>query len=91
MHVDGDLVVISLSVLTMVGMVTIGPLGRALADRLRGRMSAGSTQEIEERLDDVAAQLHETQRQMGEIVERQDFTERLLTQARERGLLEAPK
>ncbi len=77
-------------------MVTLGavgvvfsPIGRALAERLRGRHRDPGldTGEIEALRDELAA-IH---RQVDELAERQDFTERMLAQARERGLLQAPK
>lgn len=91
MHIDGDLLIIGVTLVTMVGMVALGPIGRAVADRLRGRGAAGAIGGVQDQLDDVIARLDDLQRQVGEIGERQDFAERLLAQARERGLLEAPK
>jgi len=90
-HIDGDLLIIGVTLVTMVGMVALGPIGRAVADRLRGRGAAGAIGGMQDQLDDVIAKLDDLQRQVGEIGERQDFAERLLAQARERGLLEAPK
>ncbi len=72
------------------GLFVFGPVGRAIADRLRGR-SAGPSPALQEQLDEVVARLDEVQRQVGDLAERQDFTERMLTRARERGLLEGPK
>jgi hypothetical protein len=72
-------------------MVALGPIGRALADRLRGRIQPAALLDIEERLDDVSAQVQAVHRQLGEMVERQEFSERLLSRAGERGILEAPK
>ena len=69
--------------------VAFSPLGRALAERIRGRPRdpALDTGEVEA-LRDELAMIH---RQVDELAERQDFTERLLAQAREKGLLQAPK
>lgn len=91
MHFDGDVVVAAITLITMVGMVALGPLGRALADRLRGKGSTAALMDLEERLDEISGQTQAVQRQLGEIVERQDFTERLLSRAMDRGALEAPK
>jgi hypothetical protein len=87
MHIDGDLVVIAITVVTTVGMVALGPIGRALADRLRGRVAAGALDAIEERLDEISGQVLSVQRQVGDIIERQEFSERLLARARDRGML----
>ena len=89
MHFDGDLVVVAITLLTTVGMVTLGPIGRAVAERLHGKGASGALAEIEEWFDDQAQQITDVQRQLGEIVERQDFSERLLARAKDRGLLDA--
>jgi len=73
----------------LTAIVTLGPVGRAYAERLRGK-SAGSLPEVHEQLDAILSRLEDVQRQLGELGERQDFTERLLAQARERGLLAGP-
>jgi hypothetical protein len=73
----------------LTAIVTLGPVGRAYAERLRGK-SAGSLPEVHEQLDEILSRLEDVQRQLGELGERQDFTERLLAQARERGLLPGP-
>jgi hypothetical protein len=77
-------------------MATIGtvltafsPLGRALADRLRGRVQDRSLDSGE--LDALRDELAGLRQQVSELAERQDFAERLLSQAKERGLLNAPK
>jgi hypothetical protein len=69
------------------GMLILGPIGRAFADRLRGK--AAPAPMVQEQLDEVLARLEEMQHQLGEVVERQEFTERLLAQVRERGQLGA--
>jgi len=77
-------------------MVTLGsvgmafsPIGRALAERLRGRGRdrALDSGEVEAVRDELAS----VRQQLAELAERQDFTERLLAQVREKGLLQAPK
>lgn len=74
----------------IVGMIALGPIGRALADRLRGKGAGGSIAVLQEQLDEVLVRLDVVQRQLGEVADRQDFAERLLAQARERGLLPGP-
>jgi hypothetical protein len=75
----------------LTAIVTLGPVGRAFGDRLRGKGPAAPLGEVHEQLDEVLTRLEEVQKQLGDLAERQDFTERLLAQVRERGLLEAPK
>jgi len=71
---------------TIVWLVVRGPIGHALAEAMRRRSGAGDVDAVRDRLDEVVAQLDGVQRQLGDLAERQDFSERLLAQARERGL-----
>ena len=68
----------------MVAVVAFSPIGRAIADRLRGKH--GDTLPAEE-LDDLRAHLQSVQEQVSELAERQDFAERLLAQQREKGAI----
>lgn len=70
------------------GLLVFSPVGRALADRLRGR-SAAVPPALQDQLDEVLTRLEDVQRQLGDVAERQEFTERLLAQAREKGQLGA--
>jgi hypothetical protein len=73
----------------MLGIIFLGPVGRALADGLRhlfGVRRGQDTAEVEAMREEVAALQH----RVAELEERQDFAERLLAQARERGLLPGP-
>jgi len=71
-----------------IGLLAFSPIGRAFADRLRGR-SADVPPALQDQLDEVLTRLEDVQRQLGEVAERQEFTERLLAQAREKGQLGA--
>ena len=68
--------------------IAVGPIGRALADRLRqGKLprpeqSAGSSEVLREEVEQLRGQVED-------LHERLDFAERLLAQARERGQLGA--
>lgn len=66
----------------MVGLIAFSPIGRAIAARIRGPVE----QPLEE-LDELRDQLAGLSQQVAELAERQDFSERLLAQARERGVL----
>ena len=73
----------------ILGVTVLAPLARAFAERLRGksRDSALDSREVEALRDE----LYKLGQQVSELAERQDFAERLLAQAREKGLLSAPK
>jgi len=71
----------------IVGLVSFGPIGRAIAAKIARSGPAAPGGEV---LDQVAAldeRLEAVQRQVGELAERQDFTERLLAKVRERSAL----
>jgi len=68
----------------MVGIVAFSPIGRAIAERLRHKDGAMLPSE---ELDDMRAHLQSIQEQLSELAERQDFSERLLAQAKEKGTL----
>ncbi len=63
--------------------IAFSPIGQAIADRLRGPKAAQEREDIAGLKDAVAA----LQEQVSELAERQDFSERVLAQARERGAL----
>ena len=68
----------------MVGIVAFSPIGKAIAERLRGKDANALPSED---LDDMRAHLQSMQEQLSELAERQDFSERLLAKAKEKGTL----
>jgi hypothetical protein len=74
--------------LMAVGSMCVGGLMlvRAVALRLQGKGKQADERLIEE-VDDLRDRVAGLQGQLDEVLERQDFAERLLAQARERGLL----
>jgi hypothetical protein len=72
--------------IVITGMVILGPVGRAVGSaitywlggghRKQPSLTTGDVDEVLDRLDMV-------QRQLGEIAERQDFTERLIASGRQ--------
>jgi len=62
--------------------ISFSPIGRAIAARIRGPVEL-PTEEVDELREQVAS----LQSQVGELAERQDFAERMLAQAREKGAL----
>ena len=76
-------VVLFISIATIV--VLRGPLGRAMADRIAGRVPERPGLPDEH----VTAELEDVRRRMAELEERLDFAERLLARNREQGHLGA--
>ena len=76
-----------LSLVAMVGFATLAfPLVRALAERIRPRLDAGIKDEVQGLRDDVLTELRDMRREILELGERVDFTERLLAKQRDAGL-----
>ncbi len=74
----------------MVGLVSFSPIGRAISNAIQKKTGVMLPPEVKDALVEQAEQLEALQRQVGELAERQDFAERLLAQAREKGQLPAP-
>ena len=74
-------------------MIAYSPVMRALGNRImHGRMPApGSTPLPDPRVEDLIDDNAVLRRQVEEMQERVDFAERMLAQAKDRGLLGAPK
>lgn len=67
----------------IVGVIALGPIGKAIGERLRG----GASRQDHEELEAMREQLQGLQEQVSELAERQDFTERVVAQVRERGAI----
>ena len=73
-----------LSLVAMVGFGLLAfPLVRAVAERIRPRIDAGIRDEVQGLRDDVLTELRDMRREIGELGERVDFTERLLAKQRD--------
>ena len=72
-----------------VWMIALSPLGKAYAERLRG-VSAGSTGTAEDHAELVES-VEQLRREVAELAERVDFTERLLGQQQAAGQLKKPR
>lgn len=86
---DPSRIVAALGFFAVLVFVVAGPIGRAFAERLRGKNKEPALDSAE--VDALRDELTSVRQQVAELAERQDFTERLLAQVRERGLLNAPK
>ena len=80
--------------IVITGFLALGPVGRAIgrvimkvfgADRDQA-LPAGDVRELRDLMVEQGGRLEALQRQVAELAERQDFTERLLAKAREKGL-----
>src|SRR5260221_12344958 len=73
-----------LSVVAMVGFALLAfPLVRALSERIRPRVDVGIKDELVGLREDVLTELREMRREVAELGERVDFTERLLAKQRD--------
>jgi len=75
-----EMVVLFLSLFSMAGAtVLLFPVMRALAERIRPRLSdAGLRDEVQVLREDLLAEIQQARREIGDLGERVDFTERLL-------------
>jgi uncharacterized protein YlxW (UPF0749 family) len=89
---DPRVIGVFIPIVAMVGffswMIAISPLGKAFAERLRnGPRAAGTAEDQGELLESV----EQLRREVAELAERVDFTERLLGQHRAAEQLEKPR
>ena len=67
--------------------VSFSPIGRALADRIRGKSAGTGADELRAELADhkqaLTDEVESLRRELGELAERVDFAERLLAKSRE--------
>ena len=81
--------IIGLAGVAIAGIVTFGVRSTVLAN-VRQRAPAADTEASGEAFRALEERVNELQRQVAELAERQDFAERVLAQARERGLPAGP-
>lgn len=81
-----EVVVLFLSVFAMAGAtVLLFPVMRALAERIRPRHSdAAVKEELQTLREDLLTEIQQARREIGDLGERVDFTERLLAKKSER-------
>lgn len=89
MHDLAPAIVSSLLFLTVGAVIVLrGPLGRALADRIAGRVGP---EPDDRELEHLRAEVEELRGQLAEVQERLDFAERLLAQQRQVAQLKRPE
>jgi len=64
-------------------MIVLGPIGKAIGAAIRHWLAGGNRQELPaEDIDELHARLDGLTKQVAELAERQDFTDRMLAQVR---------
>ena len=69
-------------------LLSVSPIGRALAERIRGRPPAATDTGAHA---DLHADMQELHREVAELVERMDFVERLVAKSRDAERLAPPR
>ena len=73
--------------------VAFSPIGRALADRIRGKAGNldGLSGELADHREQTATEMASLQQQVGELAERLDFAERMLSKQKDAERLAPPR
>lgn len=69
------------------GFVALGPIGRAIGDVIRRRLGGHHDALKPGDVEEIVGRLEQIQQQLGDIAERQDFTDRMLAQVRKEKVL----
>ncbi len=72
---------------TITACVTVVMFARALTHRLQGPATPKVDERVLDELEDLRGRVTSLQGQLDDVMERQDFAERLLAKAKDRGLL----
>ena len=76
-------------------LLAISPVGKAVADRIRGQGAVALPEHLRRDLDEARSQLeidvHQLRTEVSELSERMDFAERLLAKQREGERLGPPR
>jgi len=76
--------VVSLMAVVAGFVIILYPLARAFAERIRPRqVDSGMREELQSQREDLLGELQQTRRELGDLNERIDFTERLLVKKSE--------
>ncbi len=95
MDITGVLAVVFLFGGGTLFLLSISPIGKAVAERIRGKgqqTNAGELRtELVEHRESLEQELEAVRREMAELAERVDFTERLLAKRRDAERLAPPR
>ena len=87
MDIEGILAIVFLFGGGTFAALSFSPIGRAVADRIRGKSSAADGGELRAELADhkdaISQEVEAVRREVAELAERLDFAERLLAKGRE--------
>lgn len=87
MDIEGILAIVFLFGGGTFAALSFSPIGRAVADRIRGKSSAADggelRAELAEHKDAISQEVEAVRREVAELAERLDFAERLLAKGRE--------
>ncbi|HTY07511.1 MAG TPA: hypothetical protein VMC86_13445 [Gemmatimonadales bacterium] len=73
--------------------IAFSPIGRAIADRIRGKGAGSDTLsgEVAAHREETAAEMQMLREQVGELAERLDFAERMLSKQKDAERLAPPR
>jgi hypothetical protein len=87
MDIEGILAIVLIFGGGAMFLLAISPVGKAIADRIRGTgagaLPEGLRQELEESRAELLNEVQQLRTEVGELSERMDFAERLLAKNRE--------
>ena len=83
MDIEGVLAIVFLFGGGTLFLLSISPIGRAVAERIRGKGQGDVRAELADHKEALEQELEAVRRDMAELAERVDFAERLLAKQRE--------
>ena len=83
MEIEGVLAIVFLFGGGTLFLLSISPIGRAVAERIRGKGQGDVRAELADHKEALEQELEAVRRDMAELAERVDFAERLLAKQRE--------
>ena len=95
MDIEGVLAIVLIFGGGAVFLLSISPVGKAIADRIRGTgtgaLPEGVRRELEESRAELLNEVQQLRTEVGELSERMDFAERLLAKNREDQRIAPPR